>query len=251
MDIKDQLEKLDYSAIKKSIISNRIIHITLATTLFLCLFIGCNNERSINQRALQIYTLRKDSLDKVNAEIIEKARKDSLERFKKKERINNLKKRDLLKKNFIFKKDEFKGGGWYTHRNQTINANYNRKCLYTHVNTMGYIYLEDQFHSDDWIFHTSIDVKIGDKVYRSSKIETYDKNNNTQNSGYSVWENISYINGKDNGIIKAIAENTDKEIKVRFNGKQYHSDMILSRKDKLGIKESYELSELIKKVGNK
>jgi hypothetical protein len=240
-----------YFVIRKSIFSNRISIAPFMALLFLCFFIGCNNEQNIEQRAFQIFTLRKDSINEVKAKILEIARRDSLESIKKAERIKDIKKRDLLKKNFILKKDEFDGEGWYTHRNQTISANYNRKCLYTHVNTTGYIYLEDQYHSDDWIFHTSIDVKIGEKVYRSSKIETFDKNHKTENSGYSVWENISYTNGKDNGIIKAIAENTEKEIKVRFNGKQYYSDMVLSSKDKRSIKESYEFSELIKKVGVK
>jgi hypothetical protein len=171
-----------------------------------------------------------DSLKKVQKErddSITKLKRDSIE-FVKRRNIEESKKRfEILKKNFVFKEDEFKNIGWYIHKSQTVSNSWNRKCLKTHINSDGYIYLEDQYYSDDWIFHSRIEVKIGGEIFRSEDIPTYSEYNKTENSSGSVWENISYIDGQDNGIIKCISENVDQEIKVRFIGKQYYSDFVL------------------------
>jgi hypothetical protein len=205
---------------------------------------GCNNSTTDAKKG----TI--DSTKKTKPDSVKRAEADSIAKANEIDKANNIKKRDLLKKNFVYKKDEFNNIGWYIQKSQTVDASWNRKCLKTHVNSDGYIYLEDQYYADDWIFHTSIQVKIGDSIYNSEVIETFNANNKTENSGGSVWENINYTDGKDNGIIKAIASNVGKEVKVRFNGKEYYSDFTLSTRDKQAIKESYELSELIKKVGN-
>jgi hypothetical protein len=190
----------------------------------------------------QVQKLKSDSLKKLHA--------DSIAKVNEADKAKNIERRDALKKNFMFKEDEFKKVGWYIHKNQTTENSWSRKFLKAHISSTGYIYLEDQYYASDWIFHTSISVKIGDKIYESSTVETFDENNKTENSGGSVWENINYLGEQDKQIIVAIAGNTEKEIKVRFNGKQYTSDFVLSKKDKEAIKEGYELAELIQKVGN-
>jgi hypothetical protein len=161
----------------------------------------------------------------------------------------NKKRLTVLKKNFVYNEDEFNNIGWYTHRSQTANNSWNRKLLKANVNSSGYIYLEDQYHSSDWIFHKRIEVKIGDNIYKSEEVPTFNEDNKTSNSSDSVWEDIHYSGNKDNGIIKAIVENNSLPVKVRFIGREYYSDFTLSNKDIQAIKDSYELSELIKKVG--
>jgi hypothetical protein len=220
-----------------------VLTVTVAT-------IGCSNQTSTDKQTTDTKKDTVDLVQKAKADSIKKAQADSIAKVNEAQRADNLKRRDALKKNFNYKKDEFKDVGFYIHKSQTVDNSYNRKCLITHINSNGYIYLEDQYYADDWIFHTSIQVKIGDKIYNSSVVETYSDHNKTQNSGGSVWENITYTDDQDEKIIKAIADNADKEIKVRFNGKQYYSDFTLSKKDKQAIKDGYELSELIKKVGN-
>lgn len=153
-----------------------------------------------------------------------------------------------LKSHFEYTGDEFDKIGWYQHKSQTVDNSFNRKCLIIHVNSKGNYYLEDQFYSEDWIFHTSIKVKVGDQIFESAKIETYNPNNKTQNGGQHVWESINYLDGGDNGIIEAIAQNVDSVVTVRFNGRQYYSDFTLQMKDKKAIKEGFELSELIKQL---
>jgi RNA polymerase subunit RPABC4/transcription elongation factor Spt4 len=159
---------------------------------------------------------------------------------------------EKLKQNFIFESDEFKGGGWYTHKNQIVDKTYNRTYLRTHVSADGNIYLSShyydissRYHSSDWIFHKKVLVKIGATVLETDEISHF--NQERENSSGSIWEVNHYTKNRDNGIIKLIAENYDQEIKVRFVGK-YDIDIVLADQDKVAIKESYELSELLKKT---
>lgn len=210
--------------------------------------ISCQNQsKRENQTDKEKETI--DLAEKQKNDSIQKAREDSIAKVNAIQLDEDKKRLAVLKKNFEYKEDEFNKIGWYTHKNQTVDNSWNRKCLITHVNSNGYIYLEDQYYSEDWIFHTRIEVKIGDNIYKSEDVPTYSKYNRTQNSSRSVWENVSYTSGKDNGIIKAIAESGDKPVKVRFIGREYYSDFTLSNKDKQAIKDSYELSNLIKKIG--
>lgn len=155
---------------------------------------------------------------------------------------------EKLKKNFSFKKDEFKNSGWYTHKNQTVNNSWSRTCLATPVDADGYIYLTSQYYGDSWLFHSKVMVKTGSAVLEAGEVSTLSNDHHTQIGSGSVWEINHYTNNRDNGIIKLIAENYDKEIKVRFVGQQYEKDITLSKQDKVAIKESYELSELLKKT---
>jgi len=155
-----------------------------------------------------------------------------------------------LKKKFSYSYDEFKKVGWYENKSQGVNVIYDKDILRVYVNNEGYAYLADQYTSDDWIFHTRVEVKIGDVIYKTEDIPNYDPDNSTDNGSGSVWETISYTNGRDNGIIKAIAESGDTPIKVRFTGGKYYHDITLAKRDQQAIKDAYQLSELIKKVGD-
>lgn len=210
--------------------------------------ISCQNQaKRDNQTDTKKETI--DLVQKQKNDSIQKAKEDSIAKVNAAQLEENKKRLAVLKKNFKYKEDEFNKTGWYTHKNQTVDNSWNRKCLKAHVNSNGYIYLEDQYYSEDWIFHSRIEVKIGDNIYKSEDVPTYSEDNKTENSSGSVWENVSYTGDKDNGIIKAIAESVDKPVKVRFIGREYYSDFTLSNKDKQAIKDSYELSNLIKKIG--
>lgn len=156
-----------------------------------------------------------------------------------------------LKKKFDYKYDEFEKKGWYMAKTQAVANIYNSQMLGVHVNNVGYAYLEDQYYGSDWIFHTRTEVKIGEAIYKTDDIQTYDDNNSTNNSGGSVWENISYTAERDNGIIKAIAESEDQPVKVRFaGGSGGVKDFTLTKRDQQAIKDAYELSNLIKSTGD-
>lgn len=156
-----------------------------------------------------------------------------------------------LKTKFSYEYDEFQKTGWYSAKSQVVGNTFDDAVLRIHVNHVGYMYISDQYYGDNWIFHTHVEVKVGDTLYKSADIPSYDPSNTTNNSSGSVWEFISYTNGRDNGIINAIAKSGDTSIKVRFSGGQGVHDFTLTKRDQQAIKDAYELSELIKKIGNK
>ncbi len=156
-----------------------------------------------------------------------------------------------LKTKFNYKYDEFEKKGWYEAKSQVVANTFNTQMLKVNVNNKGYSYLEDQYYGDDWLFHTHVEVKIGDAIYKSDDVETFDPNNSQNNSGGSVWENISYTADRDNGIIKAIAESGDTPIKVRYTGGSGGvKDFTLTKRDQQAIKDAYELSNLIISTGD-
>lgn len=220
---------------KKLFVKHYIILILLITAIGIPIISkvlsGAKKETGVNQNAQNIQNVANTVPEKP---VVSEADKRRLE---------------VLKTKFNYKYDEFEKKGWYENKNQTAKNSFNRKLLQVRVNSVGYAYLEDQYYGDDWIFHTRVKVIVGDNTYESDDIPTYDKNNNEFNGSGSVWENISYTSNRDKGIIKAIADSGDNIVKVRFVGSQSVSDFILTGIDQQAIKDAYELSELIKKIG--
>lgn len=215
--------------------------------IFILIFFIYSCQNNKENKSNKENKAKTDSIEKAKTDSIEKnAIEDSIALAKQNE-LDEIRFKELVK-NFDYKKDEFSGKGWYRHKIHNLNNILHKNCLFVHVNSTGYYYLEDQYYDTDWIFHTKIEVKIGNTVYRSKEIPTYNEDNVTENYGGYVWENISYTSGGDKGIVKAIAENDTVKIKVRFIGRQYNSDFTLSEKDKKAIKESYELSCLIYRI---
>jgi hypothetical protein len=173
--------------------------------------------------------------------------KDSLIIAKK----ENLKRLEVLKKNFKYDYDSFNSTGWYLHKYLEKLISSNKCCLSAHVNATGIIYLESQYCGDEWMFHTQIKVKITDTIYESEIVETFNKLNVTRHSEGRVWENVRYFQDQTINMIKAIYLSKSNSVKVRFIGRQYYKDIELSNKEIIAIAECYELSELIKNVRNK
>lgn len=177
-----------------------------------------------------------DSIYQAKA-LIEQGVSDSLNQVKKQKEFNQ------LVKNFIEVKDEFKDLSFYYHRNWGKNW-LNRKTLTAYVNSNGYRFLKSNYHDDDWIFHSSVSVKIGDDMYTSSTVPRYEDNNVTKATGGGVYEIVTYT--RENNIIEKIGLNTDKKIKVRFQGDQFHHDVSLWKTDKEAMRDVYRLGYLLK-----
>ncbi len=60
------------------------------------------------------------------------------------------------------------------------------------------------------------------------------------------WEKVTYRDGKDNGVIDFIANNTDRRLKAVFLGKEYYY-IILEDYDKIAVKDALALSKALKK----
>lgn len=153
-----------------------------------------------------------------------------------------------LKGKFKFKKDEFEDIGWYSHKNWG-NHWLARKGLTVDINSTGYIYLCSNWYDNDWLFHHTVRVLVDGSKLETAKIESYSKEHKTEiaDGGY-VYEVNYYTKGRDNGIIKLIAENSNKKIKVRFVGKEFHSDITLSSTDKKAIKDGYLFAQALQEI---
>ena len=185
-------------------------------------------------------------IQKIDSTFLSENNKIDQEEFQlRKESLVQLKKEfEKLKNKFTYKYDDFKGGGFYTHK---TFGKYKprRKTLTSGVNSEGYYWLRSNYYSNDWLFHHTIQVLIGEMKYTSEKVESYENNNIHDNSGGKVYEQITF---NDISILKQIAQNTDQKIKIRFIGDKYHDDATLSSKDKQALKDCYELGEIIKKM---
>ncbi|WP_428662579.1 hypothetical protein [Runella sp.] len=148
---------------------------------------------------------------------------------------------------FTFTKDDFQDKGWYTHMDFGKKAA-GRKTLKAHVREDGFIYLESQWYGNDWIFHNQVKVRVGSLILSSPKVETSSKYNKQAGTGNNFWENVYYLETGDNGIIQAIADSTSKPVKVRFEGRKFNHDIVLTAEEKQSIKASHELSEVLKKI---
>lgn len=147
-----------------------------------------------------------------------------------------------LKSKFTYKKDEFNNTGFYKHKRW---GKYwpNRKTLTSYVNSNGYAFFVSNYSGDDWLFHTSISVLIDEKKFTSENVPSFSDNNLTDHDSGRVWEVITYL--ESDLILKEIAENTDKTIKVRFNGREFYDDTTLSSADKQALSDCYNLAKTI------
>jgi len=185
---------------------------------------------------------------------IEHARQDSIAKVKEDSLRNSLILQvsadsirfNELVKNFEHDIDEFdESREYYSHKFEMDNLLV--CCLNLEVRGNGTYYLRDTYYGDDWCFHTNIEVKVGTKVFKSATVELNDDLNYTHYYGGSVWEKISYLGEKDNGIIEAIVNSSDgAKILLRFNGEYYH-DIELTQKNIKALKESYELAQILQR----
>lgn len=168
---------------------------------------------------------------------------DAFKYYKKLSLIQNaITELPKLKSSFYVNEDKINGGGWYHHRFT------NKYCTHIEVpvSTNGYFYLKTHYYGDDWIFHNYITVKIGDVIYTSTNLEHFSDYNVRDNDFNGVYENLHLTKPTiDMNIIKEIANNTAKNIQIRFKGDQKYYDLTLTERNKQMIKESYLLSRYI------
>jgi len=153
----------------------------------------------------------------------------------------NLSAFNKLKSNFVVDNDDFNQRLFYYHKNWGIGCQ-SRTTLFCYFSTEGGLFLVSKFLSSDWIFHQYSIILIGDESYKTDVVETFDKNNIEKSGSGMVLEEITYKD-QDNSkeIIKNIANNIDKKIKVRLEGEQYYHDVVLTEKDKIAFQETWNL----------
>jgi len=158
---------------------------------------------------------------------------------------------------FKIVEDDFEDETIYHHNNFIIQKYYDdygkifpntdKSGLMTRVvkNARGVRILFYSVHSSsDWLFHDYFKINIGGEIKLESST---DKSPIREvDSGNGIYELNLYSNDQDFNIIKLIAENSDKEIKIRLYGREFYRDYELDGFQKKGIEQSYKLYNLLK-----
>lgn len=209
-------------------------------SIFLGIFLIADGESKKEQAQQQA---EKSQISQSVEDPLEAARQDSIREV---ERAQAMKQLDVLKQKFIFEGDDFSGGGWYYHKRWGTKWPH-RNTLMVHVNSNGDMDLVSNYWSDDWLFHTKAQIKIGDHVHSTSEVSRRDKKNHSEVVTGGVYEVLYLDSYQDIAIIHLLSRSVEEkqEVKVRLQGDQYYKDYTLSNADKLAIKECYDLASLI------
>ena len=150
-----------------------------------------------------------------------------------------------LEKSFVKEKTEFDRYTQYIHKRQTFQRAWDRSYIQVHLDERGEIYLSSNYHGKDWLNHVALRVYDSGDDAKTDSIPLNDPNNHHSDFMEYKWEKVSYRNGKDNGVIEFIANNTNRRLKAVFIGKEYYY-IILEDYDKIAVRDALALSKAIK-----
>lgn len=151
-----------------------------------------------------------------------------------------------LEGSFEKEKTEYDRYTQYIHKRQTLQRSITRSFIQIYLDERGDLYLSSNYYGKSSINHIGLRVYDGDLSAKTDTIPLGDVNNHQSDFMEYKWEKVSYRNGKDNGVIQFIADNTNRNLKAVFLGKgQFY--IILEDYDKIAVKEALALSKAIKK----
>jgi hypothetical protein len=150
-----------------------------------------------------------------------------------------------LENAFVKEKTEFDRFTQYIHKRQTFQRAWNRSYIRIHLDERGDLYLSSNYHGKNSINHYGLRVYDADISAKTDSVPVGDANNHQSDFMEFKWEKVTYRNGKDNGVIEFIANNTDRKLKAVFLGKGQNY-IILEEFDKTAVKEALALSQAIK-----
>ena len=154
-----------------------------------------------------------------------------------------------LEKPFDKEKTQFDRYNQYIHKRQNFERSWDRSYIKVHLDERGEIYLSSNYHGEQWLNHTGLRVYDSGDDAKTDTIPVGDPDNHRSDFMEAKWEKVTYRNGRDNGVINFIANNTDRRLKAVFLGDRYHY-IILENYDKEAVKNALELSEAIKRKDN-
>lgn len=151
-----------------------------------------------------------------------------------------------MEKDFVKEKTEFDRYTQYIHKRQTFKRAWDRSYIQVHLDERGELYLSSNYHGEHWLNHTGLRVYDSGDDAKTEKIPVGSPDNHRSDFMEAKWEKVSYRNGKDNGVIEFIANNTDRNLKAVFLGDEYYY-IILETYDKEAVLAVWLLSKSIKK----
>ncbi|WP_163716290.1 hypothetical protein [Mangrovibacterium lignilyticum] len=150
-----------------------------------------------------------------------------------------------LSKNFIQEKTEFDRYTQYIHKRQDFQRRWNKSFIQIYLDERGELYISSNYYGDQWLNHVAIRVYDGDVQAKTDTVPVDSPLNYHSDFMNTKWEKVSYAEGKDNGVIKFIAEHADRNLKAVFLGKRYYY-IILEDYDKQAFVQALALSKALK-----
>lgn len=137
-----------------------------------------------------------------------------------------------LDANLVKRTDEIKGVTWVSHKSVPVLDNY--MSLYFGVkdgSAAGYpLRMKFNYYADSWLFVQSVTIKADEQVFDLGKIE-FDRDN----AAGSIWE-WSDSPVDDMAMLNKIL--SAKKVIIRYDGRQYYHDFVLSESQKTAMKET-------------
>lgn len=184
----------------------------------------------------------KELLEKSNIElkkIAEAKKKEEAEKIKKeKQRLANATRK--MRKKY----DDMNGITWYYDKSSPRYTNYNGFYAYIgkEKNGLPWLRLRIQYAADDWLFIEKYIIKVDGVTYTISE-EKYGEIE-TDNGDGGIWEWLDRaVDNDEFEIIKAVANG--KNVKIRFVGKQYYKDKIITSRQKLALRNVLDAYEAL------
>ncbi len=151
-----------------------------------------------------------------------------------------------LEKNFVREKTEFDRYTQFVHKRQQFQRRWNKSFIQIYLDERGVIYISSNYYGEQSLDHTGIRVYDGDLQAKTETIPLNTPLNHQSDFLNTKWEKVSYMDGKDNGVIQFIADHADLNLKAVFLGKR-HYYIILESYDKQAFVEALALSKALKR----
>lgn len=159
-------------------------------------------------------------------------------------------KADSLKQHFIFEKDaDYDEIGKYVSKQQKIENNVQRSYIRCGVNERGEMYLASVYYGANPINHSQLKVFAPDGQYTETEIISRDGglNYSFKDLGTTT-EIVTYLKGKDGGVIQFIYNHHNEKLKAEYlgGGKTYTFQITVNDKD--AVVETSELATVLNDI---
>ena len=133
----------------------------------------------------------------------------------------------------------------YIHKMQNFERRWNQSFIELHLDERGELYISSNYYGDQWLNHIGLRVYDGVFQAKTDSVPLTEPNNRRSEFMNTHWEKVSYTNGKDNGVIQFIAENSERNLKAVFLGQRMYF-IVLEKFDKQAVKDALALSNALK-----
>jgi hypothetical protein len=157
--------------------------------------------------------------------------------------------RDSMKSGFIFEKNpQYDDIGKYYRKSQKLENNLQRSYIRSGVNELGSMELASVYHGGQAIRHTGLKVSGSQGEYAETEVIPHDGGLNYSFTDLNTTtEVVTYLNGKDKGVILFIYNNIKNPLKAEYTGgKKYR--ISISQVDKDAIISTFDFSVILSDI---